>query len=453
LARFALPRRILIDLRRKIAMARRAALFVYSATALLSAWNASGSAAGQTVDARSGASSWQPAAGSVAGDGRYNAAPLTPLVADPSASAQPLPANTAYQSAAPITPTPAPITHAQVSKGSSTLPNDHGQVWREYDITPYTIRNTTTANPEQAIVDWILRETGYEAWHSTPVGLLSADRKVLRVYHTPQMQAIVAEIVDRFISTQAQNYGFGLRIITMRNPNWRIRALPLMTAIPVQSPGVQGWIMAREDAALLLAEFRRRTDYREQTTPNVKVLNGQTHVISTMRPLTYTKGIIPTQAVWPGYQPELGQLDEGFSLEFSPLLSTDGRTTDAVVKLRLAQVEKMLEVQLEAPSAVAQNQRAAIQVPQLTMVQLHERFRWPTEQVLLLSMGVVAAPGPDQPGGLADMLPLPKSAPRADALLMVESSGTVAQSTPVPGAGAPMPQTASLPAATFHGRY
>ena len=333
-----------------------------------------------------------------------------------------------------------------MTKGASTLPNDHGQVWREYDITPYTIRNSTTEHPERAIVDWILRETGYEAWHGTPVGLLSAERKVLRVYHTPQMQSVVAEIVDRFVSTQAQNYGFGLRIITMKNPNWRVRALPLMTAIPVQSPGVQGWIMAREDAALLLAEMRRRTDYREQTTPNQKVLNGQTTVISTMRPLTYTKGIIPLQNVWPGYQPELGQLDEGFSLEFSPLLSTDSRTTDAVVKLKLCQVEKMLEVQLEAPSAVAANQKATVQVPQLTMVQLHERFRWPTDQVLLLSMGVVATPGPEKPNPLMDVLPVPKSAPRSDALLMVESSGTIAQATPIPGTGAAPPHRDRKPA-------
>ena len=128
-------------------------------------------------------------------------------------AAQPLPGATSYGQS-PVTPTPSTpqgITHAQVSQGLRPLPNDHGQVWREYDITPYTIRNTTTAHPEQAIVDWILRETGYEAWHATPVGLLSADRKVLRVYHTPQMQAIVADIVDRFVSSQAQNYGFGLR--------------------------------------------------------------------------------------------------------------------------------------------------------------------------------------------------------------------------------------------------
>ena len=53
--------------------------------------------------------------------------------------------------------------------------------------------------PQRAI-HRILRETGYEAWHGTPVGLLSAECKVLRVYHTPQMQSVVAEIVDRFVN-------------------------------------------------------------------------------------------------------------------------------------------------------------------------------------------------------------------------------------------------------------
>jgi hypothetical protein len=414
-------------------MPRRGWLLVLFAATLLAALDRR-AARGQ------GAAGWR--ASTDGASDRYAA----PAAAPP----QPLPGAASY----PAAPTAPATMHAQVAKGSGTLPNEHGQVWREYDITPYTLRNTATAHPEQAIVDWILRETGYEAWHSTPVGLLSADRKVLRVYHTPQMQATVAEIVDRFVSTQGQNYGFGLRVMTMKNPNWRIRALPLMTSIPVESPGVQGWIMAREDAALLLAEFRRRTDYREQTTPNQMVLNGQATVISTMRPVSYTKGIIPTQAVWPGYQPELGQIDEGFSLEFSPLLSPDGRTTDAVVKLKLCQVEKMLDVQLEAPTAVAQNQRATIQVPQLTQVQLHERFRWPTDHVLLLSMGVVATPGPEKSNGLADMLPLPHAAPRADALLMVESSGTVAQAAPAPGAGAAPPvSTANLPDRTFHGRY
>lgn len=352
----------------------------------------------------------------------------------------------------PVTPTPnvPQITHAQVTKGSGALPSDHGQVWREYDITPYTMRVQNTTAPEQAIVDWILRETGYEAWHSTPVGLLSADKKTLRVYHTPDMQAIVADIVDRFVNNVAGNQGFGLRVVTIDSPNWRTKALPLMQSVPVQSPGVQGWILAKEDAALLVSELKRRSDYREHNAPHQLVQNGSSLVISTMRPITYTKGVFRTQQTWPGFQPEMGQFDEGFSMEFSPLLSLDTKTVDAVVKLKLTQVEKFYPVQIDVPSPVAQNQRTECQVPQMTMVQLHERFRWPTNQVLLLSMGVVAQPGPAKPNIITDNIPMLKSPPRADALLFVESRG--ANSALAVDAAA-APQTASRPNQTYHGRY
>jgi len=342
-------------------------------------------------------------------------------------------------------------SRAQVSKGSGTLPNDHGQVWREYDISPYTHRVQSTSSPEKAIVDWILRETGYEAWHSTPVGLLSADNKLLRVYHTPQMQNVVADIVDRFVNNDAENIGFGLRIVTIENPNWRARALPFLKSIPVQSPGVQGWILAKEDEALLLSELKRRTDYHEHNAPHQMVQNGQSLVISTMRPVNYIKGIIPTQQTWPGFQPEQGQIDVGFSMEFNPLLSMDTRTVDAVIKLRLTQVEKMISVKLEVPSAVAQNQRTECQVPQMTMVQLHERFRWPTDQVLLLSMGVVAKPGAEKPNFITDALPILKSPPRADALLFVESKGALSTSSDSEGSSPPMSATRSDQ--TYHGRY
>jgi hypothetical protein len=100
---------------------------------------------------------------------------------------------------------------------------------------------------------------------------------------------------------------------------------------------------------------------------------------------------------------------------------------------------------------VSTNQHAQIEVPPLTQLELHERFRWPTNQVLLLSMGVAPTPGPEKPG-ITDVLPLPKTAPRADALLMIESSGTIAQATPTPGAVS-APQTASRDDRTVHGRY
>ena len=130
-------------------------------------------------------------------------------------------------------------TIARVSSGSGTLPNQQGQVWREYDISPYTARVTTTKRPEQAIVDWILRETGYEVWHSEPLGILSATPRTLRVYHTPEMQALVAEVVDRFVASEAENQTFSLRVMTIDSPNWRVRAQSVLHAVPVQTPGRQ----------------------------------------------------------------------------------------------------------------------------------------------------------------------------------------------------------------------
>jgi hypothetical protein len=360
---------------------------------------------------------------------------------------------TPVQGAPPVVAGAAPgVTHAQVSKGSGALPQDQGQVWREYDIRPYTRRVGTTARPEQAIVDWILRETGYEAWHSEPVGLLSANHDVLRVYHTPEMQAVVADIVDRFVNQAASAYGFTLRVATVGNPNWRAKAIMMMTPIPVQSPGIQGWLLAKENARLLVSELSRRTDYREYNSPQQIVANGQSVVLSTMRPRSYIRSAIITQNAWPGYQPEMGTIEEGFSLEFSPLLGLDLASADAVVKLRLNQVEKMLPVKLELPTTVAPNQRVQIDVPQMTSSNLHERFRWPTDKVLLLSMGVVATPGPtkDNPisDAVTDAMPMLKSAPRADALLFVENAGIVP-----PAPEPPTARAASLPQPSFQGRY
>ena len=327
------------------------------------------------------------------------------------------------------------VTVAKVTKGTGTLPNEHGQVWREYDISPYTLSVTSTDRPEQAIVDWILRETGYEAWHSDVVSLLSASPRKLRVYHTPATQEIVAGIVDRFVDRHAESYAFGMRIVTIENPNWRSAALRLLKPVPVQSQGVQGWLLAKEDAALLLSELQRRSDSRERSSPHLIVHNGQSTVVSSIRPRNYIRGVMLRNDIWPGFEHEMGMIEEGYSLEFSPLLSKDGQTVDAVIKLRLNQVEKMLPVVLEVPSTVAQRQRTRIDVPQMTMCHLHERFRWPVNQVLLLSTGVVASPGPARSNPIANALALPQSPPRADALLFLECRPGAATQPPASTAG------------------
>ncbi len=327
----------------------------------------------------------------------------------------------------PLSPIKAPARQpiARVTKGSGTLPNDHGQVWRDYDITPYTLRVTSTNRPEQAIVDWILRETGYEAWHSEPLGLLSASKRKLSVYHTPEMQAVVADIVDRYVGSQAETHAFSLRIVTIGNPNWRSKAMRLMKPVPVQSQGVEAWLLAKENAALLRSELQKRTDYREHSSPHLLINNGQSTVVSAIRPRKYVRGIIPRADAWPGFESLTGQIDEGYSLQFSPLVSLDGQTVDAVIKLRLCQVEKMLPVMLDVATQVAPRQRTQVQVPQVTQSNLHERFRWPVHDVLLLSMGVIATPGPARGNSFAASLAMPTAPPRADALLFVECKGHV----------------------------
>ncbi len=337
---------------------------------------------------------------------------------------------------------------AKVSSGRGQLPNDHGQLWREYDITPYTLRVASTARPEQAVIDWILRETGYEVWHSEPLSVLSANQQLLRVYHTPEMQQIVADIVDRFVSTEADAHAFGLRVVSLSHPSWRGRAQRLLQPVPVQTPGAQAWLLQKEDAAVLLAELQRRSDYREHSSPHLLVNNGQSAVVSATRGRNYVRAASFRTDGFPGFQPEAGLVDEGFTLEFSPLLSVDGGMIDAAIKCEIDQVEKMVSVPVEVPAAVAPRQRTKIEVPQMAHFRFHERFRWPVDQVLLVGFGMVALPVPSDGQSLVPgiPLPLPSSPPRADVLVFVQSKGKTGQAARMTQGGRP-------DATTYRGRY
>ena len=333
------------------------------------------------------------------------------------------------------------------------LPNEHGQVWREYDISPFTLRVTSTNRPEQAVVDWILRETGYEAWHSQPLGILSATPRVLRVYHTPEMQALVSSIVDRFVAGQAATQAFGLRVISVDHPNWRTKARRYLHPVSVQTPGVQAWVLQKEDASAILADLRRRSDFREHSSPHLLVNNGQSTVVSTTQAHTYVRDVTLRPQVFPGFEQHTSQLDEGFSFEFSPLLSIDGRTIDATVKCSINQLEKMIAVMIDAPTQQSPRQRAKIEVPQTTHFRFHERFRWPTEQVLLISMGMVALPS-SKDQTLVPGIPLPfgNTPARADVLVFIESRGQVGGVNTANRPGQD-PRTASRLNKSYSGRY
>jgi len=122
-------------------------------------------------------------------------------------------------------------------------------------------------------------------------------------------------------------------------------------------------------------------------------------------------------------------MQEGYSLQVSPLMSLDGNTIDAVIKCEVDQIEKLVPVNVDIPVSTGGAQRVQVQVPQVVSWRLHERFRWPANQVLMLGCGVVASPTQERMGPLG--LPLPAlpltSSGRADALVMIECSGKASQ--------------------------
>lgn len=330
-------------------------------------------------------------------------------------------------SADPEKRTTTPVT--LVNQTASVLPNDHGQVWREYDISPYTSRVTNTQRPEQAVIDWILRDTGTEVWFSDPLGILSANKTTLRVYHTPEMQRLVLDIVDRFVSSQADAQAITIRLVTIGSPNWRTTAMPLMQPVEVKSAGIEAWVVSKENAAILLAQLRQRTDYREQNASSVPIHNGQSHTVARTTPRSFIRSVRMRPDVWPGHELVMGQMQEGYTLQMSPLISLDGDTIDAVIKCDIDQIEKLVPVNIDIPSVTGGAQRVQIQVPQVISWRLHERFRWPVNQVLVLGCGVVASPTQERMGPLGLPIPPLPFTPggRADALLLVETSGKASQ--------------------------
>ena len=331
---------------------------------------------------------------------------------------------------------------------SRVLPNDAGQVWREYDISPYTLRVSDREHPERAVVDWVLRETGTDLWFTEPLGLLNASQHRLRVYHTPEVQETVASVVDRFLSTSTESHAFAMRLITVASPGWRSQALRTMTPVTVRTPGTEAWLVSKEEAVLLLNHLRGHSGYREHGTPDLLIYNGQQEALEYRRPRQYSKSVIFRPATFSGYEMKIGQIQEGFSLQLTPLMSRDGRTVDAVIKAQVDQIEKLQEVPVDVPGPGGRSQRVVVQIPRLSGWQLHERFRWPADKVLVISRGVVATPAPVKNRRFLfnnSMNAFGQS--RGDALLILECLGPVVSPITGKDSGARVGNT------RFQGRY
>jgi hypothetical protein len=296
------------------------------------------------------------------------------------------------------------------------VPADIGQVWKTYDIAPFVQQAGTGS--EKHVVDWVLQETGYAAWHGASPAALSATPEKLSCFHTPDMQARVAEVVERFVAVAAAPHRFNVRVISFSSPVWRADARPVLQPIPAATPGVQAWIVSRENAAAVLARLRSRSDFQELPTGAVLAGNGLPAVLSGGRSLPYVQDVAPRLDAWPGWQTQSAACDEGLTIDIHPLLSRDETVVDAVFRCRIDQVERLATVSLPPPGP--DGSRVQVAVPQVAAVRVGERFRWPASQTLVIGLGLVPWPVPAQNTISGASATLFADAKRRDVIVVIE---------------------------------
>lgn len=293
------------------------------------------------------------------------------------------------------------------ARAAAQVPADSGQVWKTYDIAPFVA--VAGSGSERHVVDWILQETGYAAWHGASPASLSAGPEKLACFHVPEMQYRVEEIVTRFVGEASSPHRFTVRVFGVASPAWRGDARPVLQPIPAATPGVQAWILARENAAEVVARLRARSDCQELPTGPVLAANGLPAILTGGRKLPYVQDVGP-----PGWQPSSGACDEGLAIDVHPLLVADGTAVEAVFRCRIDQVERLAPVTLPAPAGV--RGKLQMEVPQVAAVRVGERFRWPSSQTLVIGIGLVPWPVPAQNTALA----LVPDAKRRDVVVVIE---------------------------------
>jgi hypothetical protein len=356
----------------------------------------------------------------------------------------------------PGSPNDPPAEITKVSQSFSQLPNDGGQVWREYDIRPYTLQMSAADKPEQALTEWILKHTGTEMWFAEPLGILHASREKVIVYHTPEVHNQIKPIIDRFNYTQGQKVSAQVNLVTVGSPNWREVAYPYLEPIAVSSQHVEAWLVSRENAALLLNQLSRRSDYRSHAAGTMTVANGQKLELKKETPTQFIRSLRWTPGNVTPVQPIMAQINEGYSLSISFLNSLDGQSIESSITCNVDQIEKLTQVKI--PTSLQAQQRGLIgraaattdtinlNIPQFVSWRLHERVRWPVDHVLLISCGVVATPNTDggRPNSGIGQL-LAGGASRADALLFIDYRGPGGPMAPQTAGGIPDSMRAIAP--------
>ncbi len=167
----------------------------------------------------------------------------------------------------------------------------------------------------------------------------------MSVYHTPEMQQIVADVIGRFVNGTQDPHVLGLRVVAVDNPNWRSSFISRLRPISVQSTGIDAWLLSKEDAALLLAELRGARTFANNRHRIWCTLTVSPRPSRTCDRACTCGPIARECRTTPGWA--MTWIEARFRKDFRcrsvRLLSQDERTIDAVLKCNVDQVEKLSE--------------------------------------------------------------------------------------------------------------
>ena len=287
------------------------------------------------------------------------------------------------------------------------LPNQNGQIWREYPIVvpPENAKPVPEIVPSPFIVEYIRRETGESAWIGNNFGLISCDGRKLYVYHAPAMQQRVAEIAARFMRPETRNVQFATElqfhsfpkghegIADIRQPIYKYLN-PILKSdgiTPVcKTPGVSAYWVAKEDVPKLREALTtlattlqdRRASILE--CPKTMTFNGQPGSVSDTTTVPFVTDVTPIQMEGTtGYQPIIRMLEHGQSIQMFSLLSWDCRTVTTDVSAAFSAIKRIDQINVDTAEAPI-----TLQVPQTEKSEFSERgLTWNAEGMLVVFFG------------------------------------------------------------------
>lgn len=301
-------------------------------------------------------------------------------------------------------------------EADANLPAEAGQAWRTFDIVRYTELPHKESNPQNSIVEWIFRRTSTALWHGEKIAVLSASRSKVRAYHNAKILDQVSDVVDRFVDTLSDFLSIRVRFFAANDTRWRYSVYKRLNSIGSGPQGQQIWTLRNDDAALILSQMQIAQGGRLLAEQKFDMINGQTLIMKTTAPRSYTGSLQREGAVAQGFQPKTEELEEGISLRLSPLLSYEGDTLDAAIVLTSNDVRTFHPTRILAAREVGPTE-ARIDVPEVSETQLNQTVKgWPIGQTLLISAGI--QPGLLQSkGGLFNMR-IPGTTPSGTEVLM-----------------------------------